>query len=100
MENGWVLTKPATLFCSFIHSPANIKPQRVTYQTWRVLSRSSAENMKRKATDSSTDSKAKRQREPEADYCDIIPQKDGHGNPIWPASEQSIKLAREFLKEW
>ena len=56
--------------------------------------------MKRKATDSGTDSKAKRQREPEADYCDVIPRKDGHGNDVWPASEQSIEGAREFLREW
>lgn len=56
--------------------------------------------MKRKATSSGTESKAKRQREPEADYCDVIPRKDGHGNAIWPASEQSIERGREFLKEW
>ena len=56
--------------------------------------------MKRKITDVGTESKAKRQREPEADYCDAEPQKDGHGNAIWPASEQSIESARDFLKEW
>lgn len=57
--------------------------------------------MKRKATDSDIDSKAaKRQREPEADYCDVKPQKDDRGITIWPASEQSILRARAFLKEW
>lgn len=55
--------------------------------------------MKRKVTDSDTGVKIKRQREPDTDYCDVIPQKDSHGNAIWPASEQSIKLAREFFKE-
>lgn len=56
--------------------------------------------MKRKATDLGTAPKAKRQREPEADYCDVTPQRDSHGNEIWPASEQSIERAREFLKAW
>ncbi|KAL9127786.1 MAG: hypothetical protein Q9175_007667 [Cornicularia normoerica] len=55
--------------------------------------------MKRKATDSSKDSKAKRPREPEVDYCDVVLRKDGSGNAIWPASEQSIERARDFLKE-
>ena len=56
--------------------------------------------MKRKATDSGTDLKAKRQREPQADYCDVTTRKDDHGNAIWPASEQSIDRTRAFLKEW
>ena len=56
--------------------------------------------MKRKATDSSMQTKTKRPREPEADYCDVIARKDDLGNAVWPASEQSIGLAREFLKEW
>ncbi|CAD6585485.1 MAG: hypothetical protein ASARMPRED_002178 [Alectoria sarmentosa] len=55
--------------------------------------------MKRKATDLGRDSKSKRQREPQADYCDVRSQKDSHGNAIWPASEQSIERARDFLKE-
>ncbi|KAF6233373.1 hypothetical protein HO173_008305 [Letharia columbiana] len=55
--------------------------------------------MKRKAMDSGTDSKAKRPREPEADYCDVISRKDGHGNAIWPASEESIQRAGQFLTE-
>ena len=57
--------------------------------------------MKRKATtDSSIVPKPKRQREPEADYCDVVPRKDGNGNVMWPASEQSIERARDFLIEW
>lgn len=56
--------------------------------------------MKRKATDAGTDSKAKRQREPQADYCDVETRKDGHGNAIWPASEESVARAREFFEEW
>ena len=56
--------------------------------------------MKRKATESGIVPKAKRQREPEADYCDVLPRKDGNGAVIWPASEQSIERARAFLIEW
>lgn len=100
VSNGWVLTKRPTQFCSFIHLQPNTKPHRVTHQARRVLSRKSTGEMKRKVTDSDTDVKIKRQREPDTDYCDVIPQKDSHGNAIWPASEQSIKLAREFFKEW
>lgn len=99
-RNGRVLTKRASLPSSFIHSPPNTKPHRVTYQPWRVLSSKSTGKMKRKAMDSGTDSKAKRPREPEADYCDVISRKDGHGNAIWPASEESIQRAGQFLTEW
>ena len=56
--------------------------------------------MKRKATESSTSSKAKRQKKPEADYCDVVPRKDSSGKAIWPASEQAIERARDFLQEW
>ena len=94
-QNGYVLTKRATLLYSFIHSPS---PYRVTYQPWRVLS--VTRTMKRKATDSVTDQKAKRKRESEEDYCDVVPRKDDYGNAIWPASEQSIDCARDLLKEW
>ncbi len=57
-------------------------------------------NMKRKAAELQTGPKAKRPREPEADYCDVSPQTDGNGNIIWPASLEAIKSARDFLKEW
>lgn len=89
--NGRVLTKHPALICSLLHLT---KPRRVTHQPWRFG------EMKRKATDSSTDPKAKRQREPEVDYCDVVPRKDGQGNAIWPASEQSIERATDFIKEW
>ncbi len=95
-----VLTRRATLSCSIIHLPLNTKPHQVTYQHCCLLSRSSTGEMKRKATDSATVPKAKRQREPEADYCDVLPRKDGNGIVIWPASEQSVECAREFLIEW
>lgn len=88
LGNRRALTKRATL------------SHRLTYQPWRVLSSNSPGEMKRKATDSSTESKAKRPREPEVDYCDVVLRKDGSGNAIWPASEQSIERARDFLKEW
>ena len=95
-----VLTKHASLLCGFIHLPSTINLHRVTYQPWRVIFRISTRNMKRKATDSNIESKAKRHKEPEADYCDVIPCEDAHGNVVWPASEQSIHRARGFLKEW
>jgi len=56
--------------------------------------------MKRKAAELQTGPKAKRPREPEADYCGVSPQTDGNGNIIWPASLEAIKSARDFLKEW
>ena len=84
----------------FIHSIPKTKPNCVTHQPKRVIYSTATGGMKRKATDSDTNSKAKRQREPEADYCDVIPRKDGKGNSLWPASEQSIERARSFLKEW
>ena len=97
VQNGCVLTKRATLLCSFIHSPL---PYRETYQPWRVLSVNRIRTMKRKATDSGTDPKTKRQREPQGDYCDVAPRKDDYGNAIWPATEQSLDRARDLLKEW
>ncbi len=95
-----VLTERATLLRSFIHSLCNTKSRRVSYPPWRFPYRSFDGDMKRKATDSSVQTKTKRPREPEADYCDVTPRKDDLGSAIWPASEQSIGLAREFLKEW
>lgn len=100
LRKGWVLTKGVNLFHDIIHLPLNTNLHRVRYQPWRVLSQSSAENMKRKATDAGSESKPKRQREPQADYCDVEPRKNSQGNTVWPASEQSINCARDFLKEW
>ena len=98
LGKGRVLTRRAALLCNLIHF--NTELHGVTYQPWRVLSSKSTGKMKRKATDSSTDSKAKRQKEPEADYCDAVSRKDGFGNTIWPASGQAIEDARDFLQEW
>ena len=56
--------------------------------------------MKRKAVDAQSNSKVKRQREPEADYCDVQPQRNGDGEPIWPASTDAMENARRFLREW
>ena len=95
---GLVLTRRTALSCNLIHF--NTKLHGVTYRPWRVLSSKSTGKMKRKATESSTDSKAKRQKEPEADYCDVVPRKDSSGNTIWPASEQTIERARDFLRQW
>ena len=97
VQDDCVLTKRATLWCSFIHSPS---PYRVIYQPWRVVSTKRTRTMKRKATGSVTDPKTKRKREPEKDYCDVVPRKDKYGTAIWPASKQSIDRARAFLKEW
>ena len=93
LGSGLVLTRSVSLF-------HNTYPHRVTCQTCRFLSNPFARGMKRKATDSGTGSRAKRQREPQADYCDVTPIKDDHGNVVWPASEQSIDRTRAFLKEW
>ena len=95
-----VLTKRALLSRSFIHSSPNTFAYYLGFQPYRGLSRAPTTGMKRKATNSGTDSKAKRQKEPEADYCDVVPRQDAHGNAIWPSSEQSMQNAREFLKEW
>ena len=95
LRNRRVLTQNVTRF----YGP-NTNLHRVTFQPWLVFSKRSTGNMKRKATDAATDSKAKRQRDPQPDYCDVEPREDGHGNAIWPASEQSIHSARELIKEW
>ena len=60
----------------------------------------SSKMMKRKATGSESASKAKRQREPEPDYCDVGSRLDDNGSIIWPAEVEAVKGAREFLKRW
>lgn len=97
--NKWVVRRHATLLCNFIHFTTKTKFHRV-HQPWRIFSARLTGDMKRERTDTGAESKAKRQRVPEADYCDVMPRKDGHGNAIWPASMQSIERARDFLKEW
>ena len=102
LGEGRVLIKAVKSSHGFIHLPPIANLHRITCQPWRwrLLPNVFTRDMKRKATDSGTDAKAKRQRNPQADYCDVIPRKDDHGNAIWPASQQSIDCAREFLKEW
>lgn len=56
--------------------------------------------MKRKALDSQTLRTAKRQKEPEPDYCDVPTQKDSNGVEIWPAAANAIVNARTFIREW
>lgn len=56
-----------------------------------------ARTMKRKASQSpERKSKAVKLE----DYCSIQPVKDIKGNPIWPAPEQQIRAAKEFLRKW
>ncbi|MCJ1352412.1 MAG: hypothetical protein MMC33_002396 [Icmadophila ericetorum] len=55
--------------------------------------------MKRKAFSSGAPPKAKRQREPEKDYCDVEPQKNDAGEIIWPAPMDAIESARALLRE-
>ena len=95
-----MLTRHATLLRKCIHFSPDAKPRSIISRPWRIVSRSYTREMKRKATESVTEPKAKRQKEPELDYCDVIPRKDDHGNILWPASKQSIDCARDFLKEW
>ena len=90
-----VLLPTFSFFCNLSHL-SHSTPTKAHRLTRLLFTR----DMKRKAIDSASDYKAKRQREPEADYCDVIAKKDGLGNVIWPASEQSIEGARYFLKEW
>ena len=97
---GRVLSKHAILLSNFSHLPPNTKSRVLRYQPRRLLFNNFTRGMKRKATESSTNSKAKRQKEPDADYCDVVSRKDSSGNTIWPASEQAIERARDFLQEW
>ena len=100
LGSGRLLTKGVNLFHPFIHFLPNTNRHRVTCLSYHVFSKPRVRGMKRKATDSGIDSRAKRQREPQAEYCDVTPRKDDDGNAIWPASEQSIDRTRAFLKEW
>ena len=57
-------------------------------------------SMKRKAPFSDSVPKAKRQKEPEKDYCDVETVKDSDGSIVWPAPEEAMEKARAFLREW
>jgi len=56
--------------------------------------------MKRKAADSGRSAQSKRPREQLPDYCDVEPRRDDTGAIVWPAPEEAIENAREFLREW
>lgn len=56
--------------------------------------------MKRKAADPRPPTKSKRPREQLPDYCDVEPRRDGSGAIVWPAPEEAIEGAREFMREW
>ena len=55
--------------------------------------------MKRQA-DASKEKSAAKRREPEPAYCDTAPRIDEKGSAIWPAPAESIKDARQFLRQW
>ncbi|KAK4692920.1 hypothetical protein P7C71_g4375, partial [Lecanoromycetidae sp. Uapishka_2] len=55
--------------------------------------------MKRKASDSVAVRKAKRQKDPEPDYCDAATQKDSNGETIWPAAREALRDARTFIQD-
>ena len=89
-----------TLSHRLIHSSRVLNYCHCAKQRPFLLSGQVSSNMKRKATESGPGSKTKRQREPEADYCDVATQKDEYGSPIWPAPAEAIEKARAFLTEW
>lgn len=35
-----------------------------------------------------------------SDYCDVPCARDSNGNQVWPAPEEQIESAREFLRKW
>ena len=80
------------------------RPPSITHYpgTQHFLTRfhSAHSTMKRKATDSTAFSKPKKAKEAEPNYCDVEPKHAGDGCILWPASTDSINLAREFIQEW
>ncbi|MCJ1306521.1 hypothetical protein MMC25_000164 [Agyrium rufum] len=54
---------------------------------------------KRKAPSGELNGKAKRQKEPEKDYCDVETVRLSNGEVVWPAPAEAIKNARAFLRE-
>ncbi|KAL8744483.1 MAG: hypothetical protein Q9190_003282 [Brigantiaea leucoxantha] len=54
--------------------------------------------MKRKAVDARGGPKPKRPREALPDYCDTETQKDDSGTVVWPAPQDAIEGAREFIR--
>lgn len=61
----------------------------------------SSTSMKRKLNATVSPSKQpKRQQVEVNDYCDVDTRKGPDGSILWPADEEAIENARDFLKEW
>lgn len=56
--------------------------------------------LKRKASDAGTVSRARRRIESIADYCDESPRLDVSGSILWPASAEAMDDARNFIRAW
>ena len=57
-------------------------------------------SMKRKATNPAESPTKKATKIKEDDYCNVKPNLDAHGDPIWPAPSSQIIAAQAFLKDW
>ena len=57
-------------------------------------------NLKRKASDAGTVSRARRRIESMTDYCDASPRTDASGSILWPASGEAMEYARNFIRAW
>lgn len=97
---------PVLSFAHLLHSQAKLTSHLTRNPRWTASlgypssNARLAASMKRKAPDSKSASKAKRQKEPKADYCDLETRKDENGETIWPAPAEVMDVARNFLKEW
>ena len=56
--------------------------------------------MKRKLGSATSPSKPKKVRAEVPDYCDVEVRKDARGSVVWPAPEEAMDKARDFLREW
>ena len=84
------------IFIQFLKPIRVITPAPTATRTYAQRS----SRMKRKGGLSSELSAAKRQSEPEPDYCDASLQLDEDGAPIWPAPVEAMEVARRFLRQW
>ena len=44
--------------------------------------------------------KARKEKEPLPDYCDVEPRRAENGSILWPAAPEAMEKSRDFLKEW